>query len=211
MDILQTDQLVSKALEWGVKVLYIDDVLAYTEKKKKAIASQCQICAAAKTAVKAASTTKLTCQKAKGGRIRKPFIKVEDSSRHYCPIYVTLTKIPELNLKTLAPHCPFLIDGKQPAGDKQQGNSAKASICEGQAASRKKNKVKKGSGYCECCLTGYDNLTTHLRSERHQAFSKSDAYQVLNQLISTLHCSFTHSKIFIKRQKQSVLSVQSDT
>ncbi|XP_061530001.1 protein DBF4 homolog A isoform X2 [Phycodurus eques] len=185
-------------------------VLVYIEKKKKTIAGQCPIPTATKATVKDSSTAKLTCRKAEGGQIRKPFIKIEDSSRHYCPIYLTMTNMPELNLKTLAPHSPFLVDDKYPAGDKQQGKSVKASACEGQAAGRRKTKDKKRSGYCECCLARYENLMTHLQSERHQAFSKSDAYQVVNQLVSTLHSSFIHFNTFIKRPKCSVSSVQLD-
>ncbi|XP_077431428.1 protein DBF4 homolog A isoform X2 [Vanacampus margaritifer] len=205
-DILQTSKILSKALEWGVKIFYIDDVLKYIEKKKKTITSQCPIPTAAK--VKAASTAKPTCQKSKVGRICKPFIKVEDSSRQYRPIYVNMTSMPELNLKTLAPHCPFSVDSKDAAGDKQRGNSGKLLACEGQTAGQKKNKDKKGGGYCECCMAKYGNLMTHLQSERHQSFSKSDAYQVLNHLVSPLHYNFTRFNTFIKRPKRSVSSVQ---
>ncbi|XP_049586900.1 protein DBF4 homolog A isoform X2 [Syngnathus scovelli] len=207
-DILQTDKILSKALEWGVKIFYIDEVLAYIKKKKKTIASQRPITAAAKT-VKHASTAELTCQESKGGRIGKPFVKVEDSSRHYRPIYVTMTKMPELNLKTLAPRCPFVVTGEKSAGDKERVN--KTVKAKGQASGRKNYKNKEGSGYCQCCMDKYENLISHLQSERHRAFSKSEAYQVLNQLVSPLQRSFTRSNTFIKRHKSSVSSVQLDT
>ncbi|XP_019747647.1 protein DBF4 homolog A isoform X2 [Hippocampus comes] len=203
-DILQTSKILSKALEWGVKIFYVDDVLVYIEMKKKTVASQCPNLTAAKPPAKDASIAEFPCQKSKG-RIRKPFIKVEDSSRHYRPIYVTMTSMPELNLKTLAPHCPFLVDAKKPAGAKRRENSAKVSACEGQAAGRKNNNGKNGDGYCECCMAKYGNLMTHLRSERHQAFSKSDAYKVLNQVVSPLDC--TRFNTFMK----SASSVQLDT
>ncbi|XP_037130272.1 protein DBF4 homolog A isoform X2 [Syngnathus acus] len=210
--IFQTDKILSKALEWGVKIFYIDEVLAYIKKKKKTIASQCPITAAAKTTVKHASTAELTCQESKGGRIGKPFVKVEDSSRHYRPIYVTMPKMPELNLKTLAPRCPFVVTGEKSAGDKQRVNkTVKATGREGQASGRKNNKDKEGSGYCQCCMDKYENLISHLQSERHRAFSKSEAYQVLNQLVSPLQRSFTSFNTFIKRHKSSVSSVQLDT
>ncbi|XP_049586901.1 protein DBF4 homolog A isoform X3 [Syngnathus scovelli] len=167
-DILQTDKILSKALEWGVKIFYID-----------------------------------------GGRIGKPFVKVEDSSRHYRPIYVTMTKMPELNLKTLAPRCPFVVTGEKSAGDKERVN--KTVKAKGQASGRKNYKNKEGSGYCQCCMDKYENLISHLQSERHRAFSKSEAYQVLNQLVSPLQRSFTRSNTFIKRHKSSVSSVQLDT
>nr|XP_057940101.1 protein DBF4 homolog A [Doryrhamphus excisus] len=196
---VQIHKILSNALEWGVKILYLNDVMAYVEKKKKILASHCP---AATTNVKAESTAKHTHRKHKGGRIHKPFIKVEDSSRHYCPIYLTMPNMADLNLKTLPPRSPFLFNGEDPAVGKQQGNrSGKASTPEEQAAGRKKNKDKKRGGYCECCAARYENLTTHLQSERHKAFSKSDAYQVVDRLLSNLHCSFTRVSALVKRPR----------
>ncbi|XP_054638191.1 protein DBF4 homolog A [Dunckerocampus dactyliophorus] len=199
---VQIHKILSNALEWGVKILYINDVIAYVEKKKKTLASQCPV---ATTNVKAEPTAKHTYRKHKGGRIHKPFIKVEDSSRHYCPLYLTMPNMAELNLKTVPPRSPFFFNNEDPARDEQQGKrSVKASTCEDQAAGRKKNKDKKRGGYCECCTARYENLTTHLQSERHKAFSKSDAYQVVDRLLSTLHTSFTCISTLIKRPKHIV-------
>ncbi|XP_061771574.1 protein DBF4 homolog A isoform X2 [Nerophis ophidion] len=220
-------KILLNALEWGVKILYINDVIIYVE-KKKTLASQCPRPTVVKSSVKPESTAKHTCQKHKG-RIHKPFVKVEDSSRseilastfkyafsfpkccshvifrRYCPVYLTILNMAELNLKAPPPHSPFLFNDKDPKGDKLQGNrSVKTSTVEEQAAGQKKNKDKKRGGYCECCAVKYENLTMHLQSDRHRAFSKTDAYQVVDRLVSTLPCSFTRLNRLYKRPKCSI-------
>ncbi|XP_008297788.1 protein DBF4 homolog A [Stegastes partitus] len=210
---VQMNKILSNALEWGVKILYIDDVLAYVQKKKRIISSsQVPAAAASKTTirsqVKAEPAAKQVFQKCKGGRISKPFIKVEDSSRHYRPIYLTMPNMPEFNLKTVAPCSPFCPDEKDPVGTKQRGHrGAKASGSEEKAHGRKKNRDKKRGGYCECCMIKYDSLTMHLQSDRHKAFSKSDKYSVVDGLVSALSCNFVHIRTKVKRPKCSVSSV----
>ncbi|XP_056237028.1 protein DBF4 homolog A [Seriola aureovittata] len=204
---VQMNKILSNALEWGVKILYIDDVIAYVQKRKKN-GGQCPRTTAVKASVKAQSAAKQGFQKCKGGRISKPFVKVEDSSRHYRPIYLTMPNIPEFNLKAVPPCSPFCVEDKDPPGNKQQGHrGGKASATEERAHGRKKNKDKKRGGYCECCMIKYENLITHLQSERHKAFSKSDEYLVVDRQVSMLHCNFIHTKTKVKRPKCSVSSV----
>ncbi|XP_042346199.1 protein DBF4 homolog A [Plectropomus leopardus] len=205
---VKMNKILSNALDWGVKILYIDDIIAYVQKKKKIVGSQCPAAAAVKTSVKPESAAKQGFQKCKGGRISKPFVKVEDSSRHYRPIYLTMSYMPEFNLKTVPPCTPFCVDDKLPTGNKQPGHrGAKASASEERAHGRKKNRDKKRGGYCECCMIKYENITMHLKSERHKAFSKSDEYLVVDRLVSTLHCNLVHIKTQVKRPKCSVSSI----
>ncbi|XP_034468165.1 protein DBF4 homolog A isoform X2 [Hippoglossus hippoglossus] len=205
---IQMNKILSNALDWGVKILYIDDVMAYVKKRKKIVGSQCPATSAAKTNVKPGSASKQGFQKCRGGRIGKPFVKVEDSSRHYRPIYLTMSNMPEFNLKTVPPCSPFSVEDKNSPGNKQDGQrGAKASASEDRAHGRKKNRDKKRGGYCECCMIKYENLTMHLQSERHKAFSKSDEYLVVDRQVSTLPCNFIHVKTQVKRRKCSVSSV----
>ncbi|KAM9353071.1 protein DBF4 homolog A [Symphorus nematophorus] len=205
---VQMNKILSNALEWGVKILYIDDIIAYVQKKKKVVSSKCPATTAVKTSVKAESVVKQSFQKCKGGRISKPFIKVEDSSRHYRPIYLTMPNMPEFNLKTAPPCTPFCVEDKDPPGNKQRGHRGpKASASEERPHGRKKNRDKKRGGYCECCMIKYENVAMHLQSERHKAFSKSDKYLVVDKLVSTLHCNFIHIRTQVKRPKCSVSSV----
>ncbi|XP_035481400.2 protein DBF4 homolog A [Scophthalmus maximus] len=205
---VQMNKILSNALEWGVKILYVDDAMAYVQKRKKIVSSRCPATAAVKANVKVVSAARLGFQKCKGGRLSKPFVKVEDSSRHYRPICLSMPKMPEFNLKTVAPCSPFCVEDKLPPGNKQEGQrGAKASASEDRALGRKKNKDKKRGGYCECCMFKYENLTSHLQSERHKAFSKSDEYLVVDRQVSTLHCNFIHIRAKVKRPKCSVSSV----
>ncbi|XP_034730838.1 protein DBF4 homolog A [Etheostoma cragini] len=208
---VKMNKILSNALEWGVKILYIDDIKAYVQKKKDIVSRLCPSTTAVKTSVslqvKVQSEAKQGFQKCKGGRITKPFVKVEDSSRHYRPIYLTMPNMPEFNLKTIPPCSPFCVEDKDPPGNKQPAHrGAKAS--EERQHGRKKTRDKKRGGYCECCMIKYENVTTHLKSERHKAFSKSDKYLVVDKLVSTLqHCNFLHIKTQVKRPKCSVSSV----
>ncbi|XP_017280444.1 protein DBF4 homolog A isoform X2 [Kryptolebias marmoratus] len=205
---IQMDRILSKALEWGVKILYIDDVLAYFQRKKKHFHRQSLATTAVKASVKTESSAMPHSQKLKGGRISKPFVKVEDSSRHYCPIYLTMPNVPKFNLKTAAPCSPFCLEDKVPPGAKQRGHRGlKASASEEKVEGRKKNRDKKRGGYCECCLMKYNNLKTHLQSECHKAFSKSDEYSVVDELVSALHFNFLPIKTKVERPKCSISSI----
>ncbi|CAL9705759.1 unnamed protein product [Knipowitschia caucasica] len=199
---IQMNKILSNALEWGVKILYLDDVISYVHKKKKGISCQQPAPSVVKTNMKNEST-KCGFQKSKAGRIGKPFIKVEDSSRHYRPFYLRLTNAPEFNLTSLPPCTPFCLEDKEVvANGTHCQRVAKASASDERPNERKK---KKQGGFCECCLVKYENITTHLQSDRHKTFAKSDKYLVVDKLVSAMPCNFNRSKI--KRPKCSVSSV----
>lgn len=44
--------------------------------------------------------------------------------------------------------------------DSSGNRGVKASASEERAHGRKKNRDKKGGGYCECCMIKYENITT---------------------------------------------------
>uniref|UniRef100_A0A3Q2PRW2 DBF4-CDC7 kinase regulatory subunit n=1 Tax=Fundulus heteroclitus TaxID=8078 RepID=A0A3Q2PRW2_FUNHE len=178
---VQMDRILSNALEWGVKIFFLDDVLAYIQKKKEVFGNQVSAAASVKSQVrfKMSPVTSFAA-----GRIAKPFIKVEDSSRHYCPLYLTMPSLPEFNLTTAAPYSPFCVEEKA-SGVKQQGHRY----------------VLSEMTYCDLpCLI----FVQHLQSERHTAFSRSDEYSVVDRLVSSLHFNFLPLKT--KANKEAVLS-----
>ncbi|XP_036823067.1 protein DBF4 homolog A isoform X3 [Oncorhynchus mykiss] len=199
---IQVNEILTNALEWGVKILYIDDVMAYMEKKKSNVKYTAEkptaTTAAVKKSAKREPTGKPSFQKYKGGRIRKPFVKVVDSSRHYRPIYLAMPNMPEFNLTSAPPCSPFYVEdqehsGKRPKVHGNRGARVSASEERGQDRARR-NREKKRGGYCECCTLKYNNIKAHLRSEQHKAFSRSDEYLVVDRLITTLPFNFSHVK-----------------
>ncbi|CAL8247212.1 unnamed protein product [Lota lota] len=193
---IQMDKTLSDALEWGVKVLYIDDVMTYVEKRKKRIVPSQPVTSAVKKRTKPESKPIPGFPKSQAKRISKPFIKVEDSSRHYRPIYTSMSKMPEINMASAPPCTPFCVDKKD---QDKNGHSEEW----GRA---KKNRDKKQVGFCECCMLQYDNLIKHVQSESHRAFSKGNEYLVLDRLVSTMQCDLALFKPKNKRPKCSVSS-----
>eukprot|EP00066_Takifugu_rubripes_P014671 XP_011603937.1 PREDICTED: protein DBF4 homolog A isoform X1 [Takifugu rubripes] len=187
---VHTSKILSNALEWGVKIIYVDDLRAYIQKKKKGVSSQYPATVADRANVNVELAAKQPFQKCKGGRITKPFVKVEDSSRHYRPIYITLPNMPQFNLRGLPPCSPFLADDKDSPGERPYPHrGVKASGSEGKAQNGRKK--KRSGGYCECCMVKYENVTRHLLSDCHQAFCKGDQYAVLDKVISRMHFNFS--------------------
>uniref|UniRef100_A0AAZ3SQ89 Protein DBF4 homolog A n=2 Tax=Oncorhynchus tshawytscha TaxID=74940 RepID=A0AAZ3SQ89_ONCTS len=211
---IHVNEILSNALEWGVKILYIDDVIAYMEKKKRNDKYTAEKPTATTAAVKKNAKGEPAFQKYKGGRIRKPFVKVVDSSRHYRPIYLAMPNMPEFNLMSAPPCSPFYVEdqehtGKRPKVHGNLGARVSASEERGQDRARR-NREKKRGGYCECCTLKYNNIKAHLRSEQHKAFSRSDEYLVVDRLITTLPFNFSHVKTTqtpTTRSKYSITSL----
>ncbi|KAJ8004971.1 hypothetical protein DPEC_G00141810 [Dallia pectoralis] len=207
---IQVNKILSNALEWGVKVLYIDDVLDYIEKKKKVLCiPEKPTTAVVRKSTEAHPTRKPAFQKCKGRRISKPFVKVEDSSRHYRPIYQAMSCMPEFDLTSAPPCSPFFVEdrfGKRTREPRNLGGRAASE--EKRPVRSRRNREKKRGGYCECCALKYDSIKSHLRSKQHKAFSRSDEYLVVDRLISTLPFNFRHIKTPpARRPKCSVSSM----
>ncbi|XP_040521606.1 protein DBF4 homolog A isoform X11 [Gallus gallus] len=75
-ELIPSGSILSNALSWGVKVLHIDDVKHYIEQKKKELYLIKSTGSSFKDVGK-----QVTTQKSKTGRLKNPFVKVEDRSR----------------------------------------------------------------------------------------------------------------------------------
>ncbi|NXP18108.1 DBF4A protein, partial [Scytalopus superciliaris] len=189
-DLIPSGSILSNALSWGVKILHIDDVKNCIELKKRELY----------LLKRADSSSKdvgehVTTQKSKR-RLKNPFIRVEDKSCQYRPFYLQLPSFPFLNYCVPKPYSPFEVDKKYPSAKKQtqskQRNKINKKDCEMPAQLPQKDK-KKG-GYCECCGKKYEDLQTHLESERHQNFAQSTQYKVVDDIISKLVYEFVAYK-----------------
>ncbi|XP_069504479.1 protein DBF4 homolog A isoform X2 [Ambystoma mexicanum] len=181
-EIIPSNSVLSNALSWGVKVIHINDIKCYIEQKKK----ECDVGQKPVPAVKEVGKG-CNRQKAKTGRLKKPFVKVEDRSRHYRPFYLQLSAFPVINYSIAKMCSPFEVDKKVSSAQKQnqatlrnKPNTERES--ENQLLLNYKEKKKKG--YCECCIKKYEDLQSHVESEQHRIFAQSAHYQVIDDMIS---------------------------
>ncbi|KAI4873124.1 hypothetical protein NFI96_015552, partial [Prochilodus magdalenae] len=208
---VQINRILANALEWGVKILYIDDVISYIDKKKTKLSKERAMSHTVKIAAQPDPTESTTFQKSGAGRISRPFIKVEDSSRHYRPIYLPMANMPVCNFRSVAPCSPFLVDEND---NDAPGKKTKAHGSERDRAAKCRKDRRKGhegrgrrkGGYCECCIVKYDSLKAHLQSEQHQTFSKSEEYLVVDRVVSGLTCDLMQISTKTKRVRCSVSS-----
>ncbi|XP_041900363.1 protein DBF4 homolog A isoform X4 [Corvus kubaryi] len=147
-DLIPSGSILSNALSWGVKILHIDDVKNCIEQKKRELYLIKRADSSSKDVGK-----QVTAQKSKTGRLKSPFIRVEDRSRN------------KIN------------------SDKDCGMPVQFP-----------QKDKKKRGYCECCGKKYEDLQTHLESERHRNFAQSTQYKVVDDIISKLVYEFVAYK-----------------
>lgn len=201
----QMNGILANAVEWGVKVLHVDDVISYVDKKKAKVLNASP---AAKGAASIQHTEKNTYPRHNAGRIRRPFVKVEDSSRHYRPIYLPLSNMPVCNLRSFPPCSPFLME-EQGKDDPKKKQKEQRSVGERAARGKKERRrghegrEKRKGGYCECCEVKFENLKAHLDSEQHQAFSKSNEYGVVDRVTAGLTCDLVNISTPCKRVKCS--------
>ncbi|XP_062350696.1 protein DBF4 homolog A [Cinclus cinclus] len=192
-DLIPSGSILSNALSWGVKILHIDDVKNCIEQKKRELYLIKRAGSSSKDVGK-----HIAAQKSKTGRLKSPFIRVEDRSRQYRPFYLQLPSFPFLNYCVSKPYSPFEVEKKYASGQKQtQSKESRNKInsdkdCGMPAQFPQKDKKKRG--YCECCGKKYEDLQTHLESERHRNFALSTQYKVVDDIISKLVYEFVAYK-----------------
>ncbi|XP_062034900.1 protein DBF4 homolog A isoform X3 [Lepus europaeus] len=207
-DFIPSNSILSNALSWGVKILHIDDIRYYIGQKKKEL----YLFKKSNASVKDVGKRVGVCtQKTKTGRLKKPFVKVEDMSQLYRPFYLQLTVMPCINYSIQKPCSPFDIDKSstiqkqtqvklriQTDADKYGGTPVQFQL-----------KEKKKKGYCECCLKKYEDLETHLLSEQHRSFAQSNHYQVVDDIISKLVFDFMEYERDTPKKKRIKYSIGS--
>ncbi|XP_005998559.1 protein DBF4 homolog A isoform X2 [Latimeria chalumnae] len=202
-EFIPTNSILSNALAWGVRIVHVDDIRSYIEKKKKEFCFR-KPSATTKASGKGNNVSKLVSHEAKGGRLKKPFIKVEDKSRHYRPMYQQLINFPMINYQTQKPCNPFDLDKKN-SGIKE--HNLTGIVRDRRLAIKPLQMVKKRRGYCECCLIKYEDLKAHLKSTQHKKFAESTQYEVVDKLISQFACDFTERGQLKDQEKRKKCSV----
>ncbi|NXT10708.1 DBF4A protein, partial [Prunella fulvescens] len=187
-DLIPSGSILSNALSWGVKILHIDDVKNCIEQKKREL-----------YLIKRAGSSSKDVVSASLPFIKMPFVSFTKKtlSTKYRPFYLQLLSFPFLNCCVPKPYSPFEVDKKYPSGQKQTQFKERNKInsdkdCGMPAQFPQKDKKKRG--YCECCGKKYEDLQTHLESERHRNFAQSTQYKVVDDIISKLVYEFVAYK-----------------
>ncbi|KAM9520836.1 protein DBF4 homolog B [Guaruba guarouba] len=186
-DTCSGSSILASARLWGVQILHVDDMLSYAQQLLRAVSEarkQCQ-----KTEVKCLATGLKTCK----GKLKPPFLKVEDQSRQFRPFHHQFKSFPDLNFLAPKSCSPF-----EPL--KSLSSSCRARAVEGCPIGSKGEKSprstpitvpKKKRGFCECCQETFEELQKHLQSPQHKRFALDDSqYAPVDRVIAQLSSSF---------------------
>ncbi|NXJ55479.1 DBF4B protein, partial [Spizaetus tyrannus] len=127
----------------------------------------------------------LLCRlKFSSGKLKPPFLKVEDQSRQFRPFHHQFKSFPNLNFLAPKSSSPF-----EPL--KSLSNSCRASEGEKTPQSTPVTVPKKKRGFCECCQETFEELQKHLQSPQHKQFALDDSqYAPVDHVISQLTNNF---------------------
>ncbi|NWZ25357.1 DBF4B protein, partial [Asarcornis scutulata] len=118
------------------------------------------------------------------GKLKPPFLKVEDQSRQFRPFHHQFKSFPDLNFLAPKSSSPF-----EPL--KNLSNSCRASNGEKSPQSTPVTVPKKKRGFCECCRETFEELQKHLQSPQHKQFALDDSrYAPVDRVISQLTNDF---------------------
>ncbi|KAM6993709.1 protein DBF4 homolog B [Passerculus sandwichensis] len=186
-DTCSGSSILANARLWGVQILHVDEMLSYAQQLLRAISGarkQCQ-----KTEVKCPASK----SKIHRGKLKPPFLKVEDQSRQFRPFHHQFQSFPALNFLAPKSSSPF-----EPL--KSLSSSCQARAAEGCALHSTGGKSprsthvtmpRKRRGFCECCQETFEELQKHLQSPQHQRFAQdSSQYIPVDRVISQLTNSF---------------------
>ncbi|NXJ71320.1 DBF4B protein, partial [Rostratula benghalensis] len=149
--------ILASARLWGVQILHVDGILL------------CRL--------KFSSFSP-------AGKLKPPFLKVEDQSRQFRPFHHQFKTFPTLNFLAPKSSSPF-----EPL--KNLSNSGRTSDGEKSPRSTPVTLPKKKRGFCECCQETFEELQKHLQSPRHKRFALDDSqYAPVDRVISQLTLSF---------------------
>nr|XP_014346364.1 PREDICTED: protein DBF4 homolog B [Latimeria chalumnae] len=189
----------ANAHSWGVKIMHIDDFLPYLERKMLDGSRKKNPCLR-KTEGKGPFSPISVLPRV--GKLKSPFIKIEDTKRQYKPFHQQFESFPELNYIAAKGYSPF-EPLKSPQSSNKNQEKEKSKDLDWRLENteedggRKSTKPvtagagKKKKGYCECCHQTFSDLNTHLQSEQHRQFAlDASHYTHVDSIIFQLASGF---------------------
>uniref|UniRef100_A0A8C8AZE1 DBF4-type domain-containing protein n=1 Tax=Otus sunia TaxID=257818 RepID=A0A8C8AZE1_9STRI len=196
-DTCSGSSILANARLWGVQILHVDEMVSYAQQLLRAVSGARKRCQ--KTEAKClASGSKIR----KAGKLKPPFLKVEDQSRQFRPFHHQFKSFPDLNFLAPKSSSPF-----EPL--KGLSNSCRARAAEGcpmrsdgekSPRSTAVTVPKKKRGFCECCQETFEELQKHLQSPHHRQFALDDSqYAPVDRVISQLTNNFVEQSAKVPR------------
>ncbi|NXA28049.1 DBF4B protein, partial [Ibidorhyncha struthersii] len=149
--------ILANARLWGVQILHVDGILLCRLKFSSFFLA---------------------------GKLKPPFLKVEDQSRQFRPFHHQFKSFPDLNFQAPKSSSPF-----EPL--KNLSNSCGASKGEKSPQSTPVTVPKKKRGFCECCQETFEELQKHLQSPQHKRFALDNSqYAPVDRVILQLTNNF---------------------
>ncbi|XP_072212742.1 protein DBF4 homolog B isoform X2 [Excalfactoria chinensis] len=177
-DTCSGSSILANARMWGVQIVHVDEMLSYAQ----------QLLRAASGIQKQRIEAPCPVSRAHKGKLKPPFLKVEDQSRQFRPFHHQFKSFPDLNLLAPKGSSPF-----EPP--KNLSNSCRARAVEGsngEKSPRSSAVPKKRKGFCECCQETFEELQKHLQSPQHRCFALDDShYALVDRVIAQLTNSIT--------------------
>ncbi|NXU31538.1 DBF4B protein, partial [Thalassarche chlororhynchos] len=168
--------ILANARLWGVQILHVDGILLWSGLRAAKFLTVSHFCRDLKPASSSA--------KEQNGKLKPPFLKVEDQSRQFRPFHHQFKSFPDLNFLAPKSSSPF-----EPL--KSLSNSCRASEGEKSPRSTPVTVPKKKRGFCECCQETFEELQKHLQSPQHKRFAMDDSqYAPVDHVISQLTNNF---------------------
>ncbi|XP_040033324.2 uncharacterized protein dbf4b [Gasterosteus aculeatus] len=193
---LQGTSVLDNARSWGVKILYVDDVLLYLKQLTRQ-----SVCGVLKRPEKTSSKQQ-GFHVVKAAALRSPFLKIEDISRKYRPLHLQSMIFPTLWYSgRFSPfESPPPLFEKQDESKTREKKKVESSLqdkspttlcCDPSPLRPRKKEVS----FCECCHQPFTRLEEHLQSDQHRAFVlDASNYSVLDDLVAEmLPCFAPHS------------------
>ncbi|XP_023196229.1 protein DBF4 homolog B-like [Xiphophorus maculatus] len=182
----QRSSVLSNARSWGVKILYVDDVLLYLKHLSRESFS-------AKPKRPEKTSTKQSVPTVKAAPLRTPYLKIEDSNRKYKPLHMQSVAFPSLYFLGRfspfeSPPPPLFGQGNDKKREnKVENNSKEKSPTQLSCNPPPWRPRRKDASYCECCHETFANLEEHLQSDAHRSFVLDPSnYKSVDQIVAEM-------------------------
>ncbi|XP_042642972.1 protein DBF4 homolog B isoform X2 [Tyto alba] len=195
-DTCSGSSILANARLWGVQILHVDEMLSYTQQLLHAISG------ARKRCQKIEAKCLASGSKIRKGKLKPPFLKVEDQSRQFRPFHHQFKSFPDLNFLAPKSSSPFEPLKSLSNSCRTRGVEGCPVRSEGEKSPRSTPVTvpKKKRGFCECCQETFEELQKHLQSPQHKQFALDDSqYAPVDHVILQLTNNFVEQPAKVPR------------